>query len=375
MLSRVTITTSYSTAGTGPWPLSTVFGATTTRRSRHPYREFRRTARQRLQRLVDGHRLRAGRDALQRDRFGVLAGDQHLARESLLAQRLDGAARRAVVAREHRIDVRAAGGDRGVDDALGVLGLPVLRPVLVHHDDVAARDVRLEHAVLAALELRGVVVGLGAEDAHDAPVARRRQVVDEEARLQLAHPLVVEAHVQVEVAVADDAVVGDHRDAGVVRQPHRLGHGGAVVRHDHQHVDAAGDQLLDVADLHRVVAVRREHQHPRAQLAGALDEHVAVGLPARFLERVEREPDGDAVILPLCFTPAAGAERQPDQHARDQRRDHQQDAQVHGAGRRRIAAPPLLASLSSRVSAAVTGRCSTTRSYGRVCQSACGPSR
>ncbi len=59
-----------------------------------------------------------------------------------------------------------------------------------------------EHEVLALLEQRGVVVGLGAVDADDAAPARRRQVLDQEARLQLADVHVVEADVQIEIAVA-----------------------------------------------------------------------------------------------------------------------------------------------------------------------------
>ena len=65
---------------------------------------------------------------------------------------------------------------------------------------------------------------------------------------------------------------------------------------------------------------------------GTLDEHVAVGLPARFLERVERQPDDDAVILRRTRDPpAARREREPDQHAGHQRDDHQQDADLQGA--------------------------------------------
>jgi len=76
--------------------------------------------------------------------------------------------------------------------------------------------------------------------------------------LQLAHPFVVEADVQVEVAVANDAVVRDDRNAGIVREVDRLSHGSAVVRHDDQYVDSVGDELFDVTDLHGIVIVRGE---------------------------------------------------------------------------------------------------------------------
>ena len=54
---------------------------------------------------------------------------------------------------------------------------------------------------------------------------------------------------------------------GFMRQLHRLGHRPAVVRDDHEHIDPSADQSLNVADLPSVVAIRRLHEHLRAQLA------------------------------------------------------------------------------------------------------------
>ena len=145
---------------------------------------------------------------------------------------------------------------------------------------------------------------------------------------------VVEADVEVEVAVADDAVVGDDGNAGVVRHADRLGHRRAVVRHDHQHVDAVGDQLLDVADLHRVVAVGGENEDARAELRGPLHEHVAIGLPARLLERVERQADEELLVVRGLRGAVPASERQANEDAQYERRHDQKNLCAHPASPR-----------------------------------------
>ena len=91
--------------GTSILPLFTVCGATTTLRACASVTASSAALRgQRLERLVDRHRLRAADDALAGDELGVLAGDQHLAGEAFFGQRLDGAAGGAVVAGEHRVE-------------------------------------------------------------------------------------------------------------------------------------------------------------------------------------------------------------------------------------------------------------------------------
>ena len=78
---------------------------------------------------------------------------------------------------------------------------------------------------------------------------------------------------------------------------HGLGAGGAVVGDDHQHVDALREQAFHVLDLPSVVAVRGLHEDLGAERAGAFDEHLAVGLPALFLQRIHGEPDPRARLF------------------------------------------------------------------------------
>jgi hypothetical protein len=121
--------------------------------------------------------------------------------------------------------------------------------------------------------------------------------------LQLAHVLVVERHVQVELAVGDDAVIGDHRNARAAGHFHPFGHRFAVVRDDHDHVHLGGDQRFDVGDLPGVVAVGREHRHLRPELFGARQERIAIFGPARLFQGVEREPDLDDLGAGGCAGP------------------------------------------------------------------------
>ena len=338
MLSLVTVTTSESTDGTSIVPLFTVCGAHHDLALRDAYRQVRGVARQYLERLVDRHGLSAVDDALAGDELGILTSDQLPAREPLFEQRLDSAAGGAVIAREHRIEGVSLRGDGRVDDALRVLRLPVLHPVLVHDDDIAPLDVRCEHVVLALLEELRIVVGLCTVETHDSALAGSRQVIHQVACLQLADLDVVEADVEVEVAVADDAVIGNDGNSGVVCHADRLCHRPAVVRHDHQHVDAVGDQLLDVADLNRVVAVRREIEDARAKLRGPLHEHVTIGLPASLLERVERQANEELLIARGLRGAVPASERQADQDAQRERCHDQENLRAHAASPRYVQA-------------------------------------
>ena len=89
-----------------------------------------------LQRLVDGHGLRAAQDALAGGEIGVLPGDEHLAGKPVLLEGLDGAAGGAVVGRDDHVDRLAGLGHGGVHDLLRVLRLPIEGVVLV--DDLHA---------------------------------------------------------------------------------------------------------------------------------------------------------------------------------------------------------------------------------------------
>ena len=271
--------------------------------------EVRRLVREQVDGLVDGHGLAAGHDALARSELGVLPGDEHLARELLLGQGLDGAARGAVVAGHHRIHLVLDAGERVLHDLEGLHRLPVVRPLLGDDLDVAAVDVGLQHLQLPFARQVGVVVGRAAADQH---VAALRPFLDEVLGLLLAHPDRVEGDVDVEVAVEDESVVGDDGHAGLVRGVHDGGRGLRVGRHHHEHVHALGEQVLRLGVLQGGVVVGRLHEDPRPLLLGRGHEEVAVALPALLLEGREGEPDrGPAVGTTVVL--AASADREDGQ--------------------------------------------------------------
>ena len=64
-----------------------------------------------------------------------------------------------------------------------------------------------------------------------------------------------------------------------------------IERHDHDHVDAARDQVLDLRDLPRFARIGRLHRHLRAELRRGGDEVVAVARPALDAQIVDTEAD------------------------------------------------------------------------------------
>ena len=67
----------------------------------------------------------------------------------------------------------------------------------------------------------------------------------------------------------------------------------------------------------------------------ALHEHVAVGLPAGFLQRVERQSDRDAVMADAGPDGGLAVQRQAEQHAEGQRNQYQQQTWTHRDSPRR----------------------------------------
>ena len=97
---------------------------------------------------------------------------------------------------------------------------------------------------------------------------------------------VVEGQVDVHRRALDEPVVSDDRDVGLVGLVDGLGHHVGVVGDDDEHLDPAADERFAVLDLAHVVAVGALHEHFAAEFADLLDEHVAIRLPAFFLEGV-----------------------------------------------------------------------------------------
>jgi hypothetical protein len=293
--------------------------------------------------LPDGHGLLVREDRLDVGLVGVLAGDDGPVGAGRVAgageRRLD-AEREAVVGREHDLDLLAARVERlqaVVHLGLRVVGSPAEDadglPVLARggrlargHGQLAALHVGLEDVPGAAEEEAGVVVvgaaGEGLEREGAGRVVEVELLLDELA-LQLADLVVVEGGVVVDgVRAVDEAVVRDDRDALALRVLEGRAEGLAVDGRDHEDLGAAGDLVLDLADLRvglvvgvlevdgAVVALELRLEalavvDPALEAAGRhRDAHVALGAGVvaapggagvrRALRRARGHADGDA---------------------------------------------------------------------------------
>ena len=106
---------------------------------------------------------------------------------------------------------------------------------------------------------------------------------------------VVERHVEGDVGIANEAVVAD--DGHLLLARGRDDRGGllGVGRYDDERLDALVEQLASLLLLQRSVAVGGLDDGLAAELLDALDEEVAVALPALLDQRVEQQPDLDLV--------------------------------------------------------------------------------
>jgi hypothetical protein len=153
-------------------------------------------------------------------------------------------------------------------------------------------------------------------------------------RLLFADFHVVERQIQIDIGIANQAVVGDHGHADFVRHFNGARHRHAVVRHNDEYLCAGSEQRFHVADLLVVVGVGRLHFDFGAQFLCAFHEQVAVGLPARFFQGIERQADnwccrsGRAALdagLPTTRNDKS------DENAQRQGNHHQYVADVHRA--------------------------------------------
>ena len=183
---------------------------------------------------------------------------------------------------------------------------------------------------MSLLEEHSVVVGLRAIDADDFFSPILRETIDEELRLQLAHLHVVEGHIKIEIAIGDQAIVGEHGNTGVVRHVDGLCHGPAIVRNDHKHIYVPANQRLNIADLPGVIAVGRLDQYLRAELPGTRHKQIAISLPPFLFQGVHRKTDERfrAGSDPLRDGPSAGKDEAGNQ-ANSTRSNNQENPKFH----------------------------------------------
>ena len=259
---------------------------------------------ERLDGLVDGHGLLARGDSLHGVELRVLARDEHLADQARRFEGRDRAARRAVVRGHDGLDVAVRARDGVLRQAQSLVGLPLLGELVGDDLHVAAVNRRLEDVHLPLAQEQGVVVG---GRSADEDVVAFGHVLERVVGLHLAHLLDLVRDVEVNVGVADEAVVGDDGDALAVRVLDDGGSDLAVVRRDDQNVHALRQKVVALLGLHGVVAVGDLHVELRADLFGPRFHQRLVALPALLLERVHREADVDgfARLLHLPLVAAA----------------------------------------------------------------------
>ena len=194
-----------------------------------------------LERLVDRHRLRAGDDALAGGEIGVLAGDEHSCRRAL--------PRSAPGWRRRRCRRSRRGRRRSRAPALVMAALAIFLAFSGFQSSaqsscttsMSPRSMSgLRTLSWPCLKSARVVVGLRAVDADDACPCRAsaswstRYCACSSPTFTLS-----KREVEIEVAVADEPVVGDAPGCPpACAIVDRLGHRRAVVRDDDEHVDA-----------------------------------------------------------------------------------------------------------------------------------------
>ena len=234
--------------------------------------------------------LAAG-DGIATSLGGVLAGDGHLARESLDLHGLEGAEGGAVVGSHDRVKLALRAGEDVLHHFLGVGGIPVLHALLEHHFEVSLVDEGFEDFHLAGAEEGGVVVGGASAEEDDVALGRLLHGGEDTLGLVAADVHVVEGHVGGDVGGLDQAVVGYDLDAFLGDFVHRGGEGISVLGDGDDDLGALGDHVLDLVVLELGVMVGFLHEDVVAGVLEDLGHVVTLARPALGREIGEGKAD------------------------------------------------------------------------------------
>ncbi len=121
------------------------------------------------------------------------------------------------------------------------------------NDKLATVDQRLQDRHCAVIEEEGVVVVRRTTEEFDIERAlclRKTECLHERTSLQNANLEVVEGGVIIDIAgVADQTVIGNDLDTGVMRLLQHIRQGRPVDGCDHEDLHALGDHVLDLREL------------------------------------------------------------------------------------------------------------------------------
>ena len=252
------------------------------------HRKLGRFGSDQLERFVHGHGLGAVDHALDRCEVSVLAGDWHLARQFLRGQGLDRTAGGGVVGGDDGVDLVVVTGQGVFDNAQGFGGVPFLDPLLADDLDIAFVDGRLQHLHLTFAQHLGVVVRRRAAEQEVIALGRRLQHA---AGLHLADFFVIEGNIGVDVGIEDQAIIGHHLDPGLLGFGHRVGQHRGVERHNHDHIDAPGDEVFDLGNLLLFVGIGRLHEDLGVELFRSGNKVITVAGPALQAQVVDGKTD------------------------------------------------------------------------------------
>ena len=146
----------------------------------------------------------------------------------------------------------------------------------------------LQDLELAFAQHLRVVVGRRA--AEQEVVALRLRVVDA-LRLHFADLLVVERDIGIDIGIENQTVIRHDLDARLLRFGDHIAERLRIERHDHDHVDAARDQVFDLRNLPLFARIGGLHRYFRAELFRCSDEIVAIARPALDAQIVDTEAD------------------------------------------------------------------------------------
>jgi hypothetical protein len=200
----------------------------------------------------------------------------------------------AVLSLEARMASIWCGGEHVLGQLHGVLGQPAAGPLVADDLHVAAVDLGLQHHHLTLAEQARVIVFFRAGQ---QVVAALGNDVQQVLGLQLADAQHVEGDVVIQVAVLDDAVVGDDLHTIAVTGLDSRSQDLAVDRQADEHVDALGEHVLDLRDLQLLIPVGRGGEDRGADLGRVLDHVVHVAFPALEPQVADRHADRDGLFL------------------------------------------------------------------------------
>src|SRR5579862_5903179 len=247
-------------------------------------RGLRRCARLTDDGLINGHQLRALIEPRHGCKISVLSGHQHLPREMVVFERLNGPARSPIVRRQDCRQWRLEIVQRLCHQNVSLRGAPLGNPDVGKNLDIAAVDQRLQYFHLSRTNNFGIRIEWRTTHQNVIPF---RRVLRQTLRLKYAHGKQVESYVEIHMRIVYEAIVADDWNMFGVGRFNDATCLLEVVWQEHQHIDARGQEIFDLLELQIVVAIGRSRDGLCAKLLSAQLKFIDVRLPTLTLGVLE----------------------------------------------------------------------------------------